>query len=216
MWRMKLRVLCALLFPFFLSFFFVTMHHYFFGYAYKWEGDIFLILLSFFGLLIFDTLISIICEGLMPHPSQKWLDKKQVRNLIRYCKEKPQQEGEFLVFASKENEKTWFHLSQKNNDTESRLMSFFRNHVQWLELVSYKVIVPISEVEIENIYIRKPEFSVCIVGPLKVRAKVETKFNWHNDRLHLGFALRYYYMYVINIILNLRFLFGFWKPSKHK
>ncbi|WP_283657182.1 hypothetical protein [Paenibacillus sp. RC343] len=171
---------------------------------------------SFFGLLIFDVFISMMCEVFMSHPSQKWLDKKQVRNLIRYCKEMPQQEGEFLVLASKEKEKTWFHLSQKNNNTESRLMSFFRNHAQWLELESYKVIVPISEVEIESMYIRKPELSVCIVGPLKVRAKVETKFNWHNDRLHLGFALRNYHLYIINIILNLRFLFGFWKPDKHK
>ncbi len=117
---------------------------------------------------------------------------------------------------SKGKPRVWFHLSTSVDSTDPSEKSFFRNHVQWKELRSYKVIIPWKELrqsvkeQSRNIKVRPSDGSIAIEGtdPIWVKnAKIETEFYWYQDRIGFKYILQY--LVGINILSYIFYIIYF-------
>ncbi|WP_337035167.1 hypothetical protein [Paenibacillus illinoisensis] len=108
----------------------------------------------------------------------------------------------------------WFHQSISDVKLDPCEKSFFRNHIQWRKLSSYKVSIPWSELrravkeESGSIHVRPSDGSIVVKGIDNIMVNhtiVEKEFYWYHDRIALKYVLRYLFVYISGILHILLF-----------
>ncbi|MEI2357877.1 hypothetical protein [Mesobacillus zeae] len=91
-----------------------------------------------------------------------------------------------MKFRDKQRPYVWFHTENPFNQGEPELQSFLFSHMFESKPRKYKVIIEPADLNREKVYIRPNNGNVIYSGDLNVKARIDTSFNWYNDKLYLN------------------------------
>jgi hypothetical protein len=90
-----------------------------------------------------------------------------------------------MKFRDKKKKFVWFHLENLIQKNEPNLQSFLFTHSVEKRPRKYKIIIDPIHLRKEVIYLRPDNNNIVVLGDIEVPGKIETSFNWYNNKLYL-------------------------------
>lgn len=100
----------------------------------------------------------------------------------------------------------WFHCSEEQDPYQPNFESFWLNHFSEATSRKYKVIIPLSTIPFERIYVRPYDKAIAIENDYVGTCEIQEKFPWYNHKVHLVQSIKtahLSFIYVLILLLDL-------------